>query len=116
MIQANELRVGNYIRNEVQGINFQVDSVVIHRLCFGDSEGYSPIELTEEILFKCGFYKSFKNQYEHTKHYFELVKEKEGFIVGVNCFEYTHGKHFMHLNTLQNIFYFTTNEELNVNL
>lgn len=53
MIQANELRIGNYIHNEVQGINFKVCNVVISRLYFGDSEGYKPIELTEEILLKC---------------------------------------------------------------
>lgn len=54
MIQVNELRIGNYIHNEVQGINFKVCNVVISRLYFGDSKGYKPIELTEEVLLKCG--------------------------------------------------------------
>lgn len=116
MIKVGDLRVGNYLLDGYGEI-FQVKQIGTgliesYGMYIYEIEEIKPIELTEEILLKSGF----ENIYEHTDHYFELKKEKEGFIVGINCFEYTHGVHFLHLHTLQNIFYFTTNQELKINL
>lgn len=108
-MEASELRVGNYIRNDVQGINFQVNSVVIHRLCFGDSEGYAPIELTEEILLKCGFEE--KNSILE-KDGIRLFKIRDLYFRG----NFPIKADVRYLHQLQNLYFALTGEELNVQL
>lgn len=120
MIQASELRIGNYIYNEVQEINFKACSVVIHRLSHGDSEGYKPIELTKEILLKCknieqkegslGIY-YFIKPYESLRFFFDgtqlvIIKKDKGNIWIAN-------KTYLH--SFQNLFFELTGEELEIN-
>lgn len=52
MIQANELRIGNWVRIKESDTKIQVDADTIG---FSHSVYYQTIPLTEEILFKCGF-------------------------------------------------------------
>ncbi len=57
MITASELRIGNIITNhdEVQVVDIWHFAV----LCAKDSEHFiKPIELTEDVLLKCGFEKA----------------------------------------------------------
>lgn len=62
MIKSNELRIGNYLYNPVQRINFKIDSRVIHsisndekRTYRNENYDYQPIPLTEEIAFKLSY-------------------------------------------------------------
>lgn len=63
MIQANELRIGNWVTldGSVTHGTFQLSIKSFHR--FKDNEtDYAPIPLTPEILKKCGFVKNRANE------------------------------------------------------
>ena len=72
MIKANELMIGNLLRDKVSGAILRVDELtvegkiityVIDRKLFPLPNGWQaePIPLTEEVLLKCGFEKSNHN-------------------------------------------------------
>ncbi len=115
MIQANELRIGNYIYNEVQEINFKACSIVIHRLSHEDSEGYKPIELTSNIISKTHFY------YDSDSESFQISDctlklydyDDDGFM----CVIFGNESHFIqYLHQLQNLYFALTGKELEINL
>ena len=128
MIQANELRIGN----KVQDANgFIFDVVSIHEdgtvYCYFDGnegdvwEFYDKnpclgIELTEEILLKCGFEKREDGDYN-------LFKYSEVDIV--ICSDFSSWKcdginfsvnSIKHLHQLQNLYFILTGKELEVKL
>lgn len=126
MIQANELRIGNYIVfneddaiSKVIGIHTDIDGVDVQ---IGDEETYielrqfSGIELTEEILLKCGFDKVNEFEgYADKKHC--LLRTGDFYLFMPFCTEdkdcYIEIKH---LHQLQNLFHSLTGQELNVKL
>lgn len=119
MIQAHELRIGNYVVD-----NFDVhkpyqltkisldDFVAISNGC----NSYQPIPLTEEILLKCGFeengqYLAFKNIRLYIYH---SRFNSEYFIFDFGMMEkFTE---IQYLHQLQNLYFALTGEELEVKL
>ncbi len=116
MIQANELRIGNW----VIGIDyFQVEAIFKER----DMSMIEPIPLTPEILYKCGFEKDeqatpniveFCYGYNPVTHDWTLIivhfKEQ-------NIFFYRNGYHSLkYVHQIQNLYFAFTGEEIQVSL
>jgi hypothetical protein len=135
MIQANELRIGNYIMDrgcKVWQIEFwesrtkvSAKSPLLHtHPSFGEMHGHplteeieylQPIQLTPKILEKCGF-KMHKDKGLWRKENFYLhfytLSENE------YCFSYNNYKSasILYLHQLQNLYYALTGVELEVTL
>lgn len=138
MIQAHELRIGNYLHDPKTGcllkviqidIEGNISTYVMDRSKFPLPDGWStsPIPLTPEILEKCGFdYKvnGFNHEFRRGKcdgEYldFYLLNRHEP----ASYYELIHviGKvklvsKIWHLHQLQNLYFALTGEELEVNL
>lgn len=133
MIQANELRIGNWIQiNNGDGkrppYNYGITSHDIEEIDrYGDD--YFPIKLTPEILEKCGFESrtvTVKDRYgENTSNHFDI--ELEGgnniFLLEQNVdgvkffiFESPVTVYVRYLHQLQNLYFALTGEELTVKL
>ena len=69
-----------------------------------------PIQLTEDILLKCGFSKA--NGYKQGGY--EITTYEDGYILD-NGYQIM-GKTFFYLHQLQNLYFALTNEELNIEL
>lgn len=104
-MEARELRIGNWVyRKSInQNVRISINS-------FNDLTDYEPIELTEEILLKCGFVNC-------------GILENHFYIKGMlvwKCEEmFIHDKtgvQLKHLHQLQNLYFALTNEELIINL
>lgn len=109
MIQANELRIGNWIMKE--GEQFQVTPytfLIVER----DPNQFSPISLTEEWLLKIVFvYTDGEDACDciWTFNGFEIWEHAHGF-----CHSYGMGGDVNNLHQLQNLYYALTNQELNI--
>lgn len=125
MIQAQELRIGNYVY-VVKVVPVIVTADHIKSIAQGDTD-YTPIPLTPELLEKCGFdYKvnGFNHEFRRGKcdgEYldFYLLNRHEP----ASYYELIHviGKvklvsKIWHLHQLQNLYFALTGEELEVNL
>lgn len=126
MIRLNELRIGNWSQQEINGSidYFQLDRVkdLIDVSVFGD-----PIPITLEILEKCGFESGKETningliQYDFWKtkniphlHRWLLYKDGEYIIYKNNILI---GRAYIkYLHQLQNLYFALTGEELTVNL
>lgn len=124
MIQANELRIGNYIVfneddaiSKVIGIHTDIDGVDVQ---LNDEETYielrqfSGIELTEEILLKCGFKKksylyNLKNYHIDLTNGFFFIGNDHASSGNVDAF-------IKHLHQLQNLYFALTGKELEVKI
>ena len=131
MIQANELRIGNWVqlKSDISGQlkNIQVDSEWF--MSEADQRLSEPIPLTPEILEKCGFVVVKSGWYK--KNYFtdcnEAVEEMQ---ISYNIFTgrcgigdadndwgtAMLGKTFTSLHQLQNLYFALTGTELIINL
>lgn len=141
MTDIKDLRIGNYIRfkdgsiKKVKGILFVGNDT----MC--DACSFSPIPLTDELLEKCGFEKIKESCYRLKFAEGEEVKAPNG---GIWCvlrdsyIIYNEGKFYIdspsgvtkysggfnfaeingieYLHQLQNLYYFLTDKELDVNL
>lgn len=119
-MKVEELRIGNYYKWYADGkyYYFQVDNAFFMDInVINNSE---PIELTEEILLKCGFElkgiifrinNGFSNQfdinYSLSRDMFYYDSSKYGIYTEVEI---------KYLHQLQNLYFALTNEELNVQL
>lgn len=108
-MEARELRLGNYIRN-MYGEVIKVDLKVLKQVSKGELFGV--VELTDEILIKCGFV--------HSGMYYvkdQVYIHKQGVILPdfVYKYNYTHIT-IMFLHELQNLYYCLTGQELNLKL
>lgn len=124
-MESNELRIGNYIYDPINKENVKLVAIEqgnrpITLGCKGTSSfsGFDclkPIQLTEEILLKCGFEKV---EHENGDYFdFELFMLK----ILDTYFSCVYGKQrieyeLKYLHQLQNIYFALTNEELTVNL
>lgn len=128
MIQANQLRLGNWI--EYDNRFFQIDTIAevfptLNTGEFGigvvDWNNIKPIELTEERLLQCGFIIRTQDddafaEYHHNGIFFKStvfdVTEKCSVLVIIGL-----GKIEVHyLHQLQNLYFALTGKELEINL
>lgn len=131
MIKANELRIGNYIYNPVQKINFKVDIVTIQNIINDnrnfttkrESLYYRPIPLTEELLLKCGFNKEGKEYRRGSFFFFYQSVEENGSFTNIEFGKYRGTVRFIlsftvfSLHDLQNTYFYNSNKkELEINL
>ena len=143
MIDARELRIGNYVCCRIGienakkyspfgvivsvseahtcAINYNVPPEIRSLFYKGKFEDdFNPIPLTEEILIKCGFVKvGYSNP--HTTQW-KLGDILIGFCNGTIYFDYINingvkkGCCYQHLHHLQNLYFALTGHELNLNL
>jgi hypothetical protein len=107
MVQANELRIGNWITDD-KGIPFKVDE--IRHWYYSDAE---PIPLTPEILEKCGFERE-GLQCDYTLGDVDLYESGNGYRFGISGYVMQHEIGSLH--QLQNLNYALTGVELTINL
>lgn len=122
MIKVEDLRIGNWVN--WNGENGVVSQILEHEVVFKCGEDtliseLKPIELTEEILLKCGFKKI-----DH--HRFKIIPSQFEFYYTIsvhdNCFRIYVGDSIIcanvifYLHQLQNLYFALTNQELEINL
>lgn len=125
MIQAKELRIGNYLYYrdkesflEVVSLGSRFETINERGLLYGsdDIEEYKPIPLTEEILLKCGFEYSSKDWLElkYKNLIFNTDRSVNMSVVYLNtCNDWLEIKH---LHQLQNLYFALTGKELEIKL
>lgn len=132
MIQATELRIGNWVEEVFAGGRGQkqVNWLMLQDMCKKTPMFlYEPIPLSPDILEKCGFVKEIRGKVwefdgEETVYFLNGVdifhKEDQGFFYAT----YTRypgrgfkaGVQVEHLHHLQNLIFALTGEELTLNL
>jgi hypothetical protein len=126
MISPNELRFGNYIKDDNNdigiitslGIGMITYSVRLDNPDYGcEYENIKPIELTSDILIKAGF--EFENTFSgwnviHKERTFAFnsYRDKTGFYYESSLCDVE----LKYLHELQNVFRFVTGTELNITL
>lgn len=126
MIQEKELRIGNLLL--FKGNKIKIDSVEIsycEQYKEEFNETFKPIELTEEILLKCGFVKcgvmadltlniSYNRVlcYNHDHETVNMAQHTGGF----KNLRDVHLNKINYLHQLQNLFWCLTGKELNIEL
>ena len=131
MINANELRLGNWVFNvgdfvkitsvDERGINREDDSTAFgqYRSYYCTLPGPIGIPLTPEILEKCGFVNKFDNYYDLTlppeKNRFALFYHEKGCFYTSDALHRSH-KMISSLHDLQNLYFALTGEELQIDL
>lgn len=121
MIQPNELRIGNYVKHVPlnTGIFVKIDSEEIS-YCesypeeFNDN--FKPIELTEEILLKCGFEKLEHLYKLHLLNSLNLIYNSEHNGWYLDIYHNTSKIELRYLHELQNLYFALTGKELEINL
>ena len=111
MIQANELRIYNWVYNSTTKENMLVYPMMIAQLSRlekdgGHSVNIHPIPLTEEILLKCGF----KIRKDGKLYHDTLSLYEADFIFNIKS------GIIKNLHQLQNLYFALTGQELEVNL
>ena len=123
-MKANELRIGNWIHNPVQGVDFKDCVIALSEINFEDGNKikddkyrFQPIPLTPEWLERFGF-----DGYEESGYF-----EKRGFFFYVGtCKDGSYylehpdsghlvGQPIKHVHQLQNLYFALTGEELTLN-
>jgi hypothetical protein len=128
MIQATDLRIGNWVNNDDLG-NTQVDEIYNNSVVrvwsnadyfYIGEESINPIPLTPDILEKCGFEEVEGNEYyaffdlEGVRVYIHKIDGSAFISYGYATLDaYTNN---LHLHQLQNIIYALTNNEITINL
>lgn len=116
MIKANELRIGNWVFQENRHVQLNEDDLEV-LFAARNYEDYNPIQLTPEILEKCGFKMDSGADFTHTDSGLKLFSGHHEF----NYWGSTHNaKDFdtsiKYLHQLQNLYFALTGEELKVTL
>lgn len=106
MIQANELRIGNWV--SIGEMSYRPLNKVIPELC----SSYEPIELTPEILIDCGFEKGLDHFWYSPNIEIGVLFHDSGLTVTTQSVS----RPVTHLHQLQNLYFALTGEELTVNL
>jgi hypothetical protein len=131
MIDAREIRIGNWIKGIALGMNHKVDVFFFHELYHHEESGdssmldyYSPIPLTPDILGKCGFV--YDELYFSNGKYGIDPRFNTFFITGhFHNVEYGHDSNVPQivylskcdsLHQLQNLYFSLTHTELEIKL
>ena len=133
MIESKDLRIGNYV-NDYKGEPYKIKEVS-NRMSFHRKwvngvflENIYPIELTPEILLKCGFtsynkrYWNNKKQLNEPVTYYERGQLIDFYFDRFNRMKWVSDRLFkcdygiQYLHQLQNLFHALCGEELNVEL
>ena len=123
MIQANELRIGNWVlAKPLFGNNKKVEHLRVASpneifRCYNNPKDFHPIPLTPEILEKCGFSMLDKESFilEHKDGIIRLENDGSFGILG-NKYELgwaSRSNLCKHFHQLQNLYYALTGQELN---
>lgn len=111
MIQANELRLGNYLLFYGEPAPIKAGAInAFDRHLIDVIRHIQPIPLTPEILEKCGF-KKMEYGYVLNDNYWYL-----SFKYQFNIAEFRITKPIEYVHQLQNVIYSLTGEELTINL
>jgi len=114
-MKANELRIGNLVFNHLNTIQKITASNIVAQSQFdiAKAKGYSPIPLTEELLFNCGF--------ELNDKCYEICSQN-GIVIEIrfisDCYylvtqcEWGYNG-FLYLHQFQNLYFSLTGQELN---
>ena len=120
-MEANELRVGNYVECRIDDINDRFDVVKLNIHHFTDIHNevigysYKPIPLTEEWLIKFGFFEKYKsccNRWNILSFTLLDNEDRNGDLQGVFIYDYKLEVSYVH--QLQNLYFALTNEELTI--
>lgn len=117
MLEANELRIGNWVEPaepEYKGKYFRVQSGDIKHIQEGSKTyKYQPIPLTLELLEKVGFMKDSSDGkfYGHDFPPIYFIYDNQWSVTGMP-FSHT----MEHLHQLQNLYFALTGTELTINL
>ncbi len=133
-MKASELRIGNYVYEDYGGIYEVIninsegfDFVDLRKPTFNgigryDINSIKPIELTEEILLKCGFNTTFEKITEiqineNEVLYYDSLEKCMSLYIPIQ-YEDTSlvFNHCKYLHQLQNLYFALTNNELTINL
>lgn len=120
MIQPNELRVGNCLLFKGNStINVKLDRFDLSAILYNEDEvlHYKPIELTEEILLKCGFKKAGtdKEVLMWLSDFYWYSSSPNFVSININdCIDKVIKCTYLH--QLQNLYFALTGEELEINL
>lgn len=112
-MEIRDLRVGNYLTFKGSSrVNVKLDRFDLSAILCNEDEvlHYEPIELTEEVLLKCGFVPCSIIENNFNIKGMCIWKCNDMFLCDKN------GVHIKHLHQLQNLYYALCNEELNVQL
>ena len=116
MINANELRIGNWINYlDINGVNpaqIEIDDFINLKEDGEKDFPFTPIPLTPEILEKCGFVMHKTSQLWRKDNFYlhhYLVSDNE------YCFKYSDftSSSIQYLHQLQNLYFALCGEELN---
>ena len=116
MINANELRIGNWIIDSTTGEPFQVNRGTFEFI-EGIEDQYEPINLTPEILERCEFKKQRDSDYLFENKHIQIAKVDEGFEMFTSDYS-AHESHssrtMKYLHELQNLHFSWVGEELEI--
>ena len=115
-MKATELRIGNYLKYPILKIKVNASLLLAFENNKGYIDLYQPIELSEEILLKCGFEKIENNWKVLDFIYFKISWERLAGLALTFENESVYLPHIKYLHQLQNLIHALTNEELTVNL
>ncbi len=111
-MDAKELRVGNWVENDI-GNMVLIDRETLPFVVTKWIKCHHPVNLTEDILLKCGF--------EWENHGLRLNdicirKEVGGFVVYTSNESFNFKIELKNLHQLQNLYFALTGEELKIKL
>ncbi len=105
MIQANELRLGNYYQWDGEGKFLQISIEQLQKLLIGTTR-IKPVPITEEWLLKLGFINDDAQRYFKNGIY--LILYDEGCTILHNQIHIN----YFYVHQLQNLYFAVTGEEL----
>jgi len=120
-MKASELRIGNATKQGIIKNFWEKGAHIGFGKCY-EFEELQEIELTEEILLRCGF-KELENQ---PRKWFKIKTKKRGVSLEIcfsskriilnNGYDFVDLLYIKYLHQLQNLYFALTNEELTINL